>query len=102
MTIFVVTWARAIGGDEIPTDCFCGCVGTFTSLARAKECMRQDVADTVQEIRDGFKDQDDLEIFESSFREEDGDIYYEFSYETPDNSSRVEFYYAVQESEVED
>lgn len=36
MLIYAVTWSRAIGGDEIPTDCFCGCAGTFTSLARAK------------------------------------------------------------------
>lgn len=101
MTIYVVTWARAIGGDEIPTDCFCGCVGTFTSLERAKDCMRQDVESTILDIKDGFEEQDDLETFESSYREEDGGFYYEFEYETGDGS-RVQFYYSVLESEVED
>lgn len=101
MNVYVVTWSRAIGGDEIPTDCFCGCVGTFTSLLRAKDCMRQDVASTIQDIRDGFEEQDDLELFESSFRESDEDFAYEFEYEAGDGS-RVQFYYSVQESEVED
>ena len=101
MLIYVVTWSRAIGGDEIPTDCFCGCVGTFTSLARAKDCMRQDVALTLQDIEDGFEEQDDLETFESTFRKDEGDFYYEFEYEAGDGS-RVQFYYSVQESEVED
>jgi hypothetical protein len=101
MVIYVVTWSRAIGGDEIPTDCFCGCVGTFTSLARAKDCMRQDVALTLQDIEDGFEEQDDMETFESTFKEDEGDFYYEFSYEALDGS-RVQFYYSVQESEVED
>ena len=59
MVIYVVTWSRAIGGDEIPTDCFCGCVGTFTSLSRAKDCMRQDVDSTILDIKDGFEEQDD-------------------------------------------
>ena len=101
MSIFVVTWSRAIGGDEIPTDCFCGCVGTFTSLVRAKDCMRQDVASTIQDLRDSFEEQDDLELFESSFRESDEDFAYEFEYEAGDGS-RVQFYYSVQESELED
>jgi hypothetical protein len=101
MLIYVVTWSRAIGGDEIPTDCFCGCVGTFTSLARAKDCMRQDVALTLQDIEDGFEEQDDMETFESTFRKDEGDFYYEFEYEAGDGS-RVQFYYSVQESEVED
>lgn len=101
MNVFVVTWSRAIGGDEIPTDCFCGCVGTFTSLARAKDCMRQDVASTIQDLRDDFEEQDNLELFESSFRESDEDFAYEFEYEAGDGS-RVQFYYSVQESEVED
>lgn len=101
MIIYVVTWSRAIGGDEIPTDCFCGCVGTFTSLARAKDCMRQDVANTILDIKEGFEEQDDLETFESTFRESDEDFAYEFEYEAGDGS-RVQFYYSVQESEVED
>lgn len=101
MNIFVVTWSRAIGGDEVPTDCFCGCVGTFTSLARAKDCMRQDVANTILDIKEGFEEQEDLESFDSSFREDDGDFYYEFSYEALDGT-RVQFYYSVQMSEVED
>lgn len=101
MVIYVVTWSRAIGGDEIPTDCFCGCVGTFTSLSRAKDCMRQDVALTLQDIEDGFEEQDDMETFESTFRKDEGDFYYEFEYEAGDGS-RVQFYYSVQESEVED
>ena len=101
MIIYVVTWARAIGGDEIPTDCFCGCVGTFTSLSRAKDCMRQDVANTILDIKEGFEEQDDLETFESTFRKDEGDFYYEFEYEAGDGS-RVQFYYSVQESEVED
>ena len=101
MLIYVVTWSRAIGGDEIPTDCFCGCVGTFTSLSRAKDCMRQDVASTIQDIRDGFEENEELELFESTFRESDEDFAYEFEYEAGDGS-RVQFYYSVQESEVED
>lgn len=101
MNIFVVTWSRAIGGDEIPTDCFCGCVGTFTSLSRAKDCMRQDVASTILDIKDGFEEQDDLELFESTFRESDEDFAYEFEYEAGDGS-RVQFYYSVQMMEVED
>lgn len=101
MLIYVVAWSRAIGGDEIPTDCFCGCVGTFTSLARAKDCMRQDVANTILDIKEGFEEQDDLETFESTFRKSDEDFTYEFEYETGDGS-RVQFYYPVQESEVEE
>ena len=101
MVIYVVTWSRAIGGAEIPTDCFCGCVGTFTSLARAKDCMRQDVASTILDIKEGFEEQDDLETFESTFRKDEGDFYYEFSYEAGDGS-RIQFYYSVQESEVEE
>lgn len=100
-TIYVVIWSRAIGGDGIPTDCFCGCVGTFTSLVRAKDCMRQDVASTIQDIRDDFKEQEDLETFESTFKYEDDDFAYEFEYEAGDGS-RVQFYYSLQESEVED
>lgn len=101
MMIYVVTWGRAIGGDEIPTDCFCGCVGTFTSYDRARDCMRQDIDNTLLDIREGFEEQEDLELFETSFKYEDADFYYEFEYEAPDNS-RIQFYYTIQESEVEE
>ena len=93
------TWSRAIGGDEISTDCFCSCVGTFTSLAGSKDCMRQDVTNTILDIKEGFEQQDDLETFESTFMESDEDFAY-FEYEAGDES-RVQFYYSVQESEVE-
>lgn len=101
MRIYVVSWARAIGGDEIPTDCFCGCVGTFTSLVRAKDCMKQDIDNTILDIKDGFEEQDDLETFESSFKYREEPFSYEFEYEAGDGS-RVQFYYSVQESEVEE
>lgn len=101
MLIYVVTWSRAIRGDEIPTDCFCGCVGTFKSLARAKDCMRQDIENTILDIKEGFEEQDDLETFESTFRYTDDDFAYEFEYEAGDGS-RVQFYYSLQESEVEE
>lgn len=101
MNVYVVTWARALGGDEIPTDCFCGCIGTFTSLSSAKAAMRNDIALVIQDIRDSFEEQDDLESFDSSFKEDDGDFTYEFEYEAEDGS-RIQFYYSIQESEVED
>jgi hypothetical protein len=101
MRIYVVVWSRAIGGDEIPTDSFCGCVGTFTSFPAAWEAMKHDIDSMVLEIKDGFEEQEDLELFESSFLFRDEGHNYEFEYETPDGS-RVQFYYSIQESEVED
>jgi hypothetical protein len=101
MNIFVVTWSRAIGGDEVPTDCFCGCVGAYSTLAAAKDSMRHDVALTLHDIEESFEEQDDMEQFESTFREDDGDFYYEFSYEALDGT-RVQFYYSVQMMEVEE
>ena len=91
MLIYVVTWSRVSGGDQIPIDCFCSCVGTFTSLARAKDCMGHDVASTILDIKQGFEEQDDLETFQSTFRKFDEDFTYEFEQEGGDGS-RVQFY----------
>ena len=69
-------------------------------LLQDQRCMRQDVVNTILDIKESFEEQDDLETFESTFRKSDEDFTYEFEYETGDGS-RVQFYYSVQESEVE-
>ena len=101
MSIYVVNWARAIGGDSIPTDAFCGCVGAYTTLTKARESMLQDIHTMLQDIRDGFEDEEDLINFEASLKYSDDDFCYEIDYEAPDGT-RVQFYYLIQEVDIED
>lgn len=101
MSIYVVNWARAIGGDGIPTDAFCGCVGAYTSLPKARDGMLQDIHTMLQDIRDGFEDEDDLIDFEASLKCSDEDFFYEIDYEAPDGAL-VQFYYSIQEVDIED
>lgn len=101
MSIYVVNWARAIGGDGIPTDAYCGCVGVYTSLPKARESMLQDIHAMLQDIRDGFEDAEDLIDFEASLKCSDGDFFYEIDYKAPDGAL-VQFYYSIQEVDNED
>ena len=100
MSIYVVSWSRALGGDDIPTDAFCGVLGAFTDLSKAKQCMRHDVDAMLEEIRNGFEDDEDLDDFENSLSFSDDDFFIEIDYTTPDNT-RVQWYYSVQEVDVE-
>lgn len=101
MSIYVVNWARAIGGAGIPTDAFCGCVGAYTTRFKARESMLQDIHTMLQDIRDGFEDEEELIDFEASLKYYDSDFYYEIDYEAPDGAL-VQFYYSIQEVDIED
>lgn len=101
--IYTVSWARALGGDEAPVDAFCGCAGAFTDFKKACECLENEKVKLIEELRDDFKDPDDLEIFEKSLMIT-GSIdegYYEIDYDTPDDN-RVQWYFTAQETVLED
>lgn len=101
--LWVITWSRAIGGDEIPTDAFGGCSGVFRNFEAARVCFEAEKDYMVGSLRKDFSE-DDLAIFEDSLRVEGGsglkeeNYSYEIDYTTPDDS-RVQYYISLEQIE---
>jgi hypothetical protein len=101
MTIYIVNWARAIGGDGTPVDAFTGCAGAFIDRKQAEACLEREVESLLADFR-SMDDLDDRMLFEQSLRIDryDCEFVVEIDYTAPDGSD-VEWYFTINEEEVE-
>ena len=102
MTLYTVSWARAIGGDGVPVDAFSGCAGAFTDSKRAEVCLQKEVDALLAELHN-TDDLDDRMLFEQSLRIT-GDVSewsVEVDYSTPDDTD-MEWYFTINEVELEE
>ena len=101
MTIYTVNFARAIGGDGIPTEAFACCVKAFTDEKLAEECLQKEVESLLAELHN-TDDPDDRWQFEQSLRIS-GDVSewsIDVDYTTPDDTD-VEWQFTINEVEVD-
>ena len=101
--IYTVAWSRALGGDDMPVDAFCGIAGAFTKYKKACECLEHEKVKLLDELRTDLTDPDDRAVFENSLIIS-GSIdegYYEITYDTVDDN-RVQWYFTAQETILED
>ena len=94
--IWVVTWARAIGGTL--ADAFAGAEEAYTDFDEALKALTRCKDETLRELREGFKDSEESAAFENSLHVYGGEAeeYYEIDYTLFDETS-VEFYMSIQE-----
>lgn len=100
--MYVVTVARAFGGDDRPADAFGYCIGVFAKKKTALEKIKTAVEDFLKELRASF-DEDELPEFEKSLQVVDNfelGWNMQVDYEAPDGTL-VELYYRAEECAVE-
>ena len=61
MKLWTVNWSRAMGGDEMPTDAFCGCAGVFRNPSEARNCLEEEKDRFLKSLDTDFDDEDELE-----------------------------------------
>ena len=103
MRLWTVTWARALGGDELPTDAFCGCAGVFHSPSAARNCLEEEKDRLIKSFDTDFDDEDELAEVKKHLQiaGSRGEEFYEIDYTAPDDT-RIQWYFAVNEVELED
>ena len=101
--MYVITVARAFGGDDRPADAFGYCLGIFSKKKKAFEKLKADVDDFINELKAGCEEEEDRAELESSLRVYDNlddGWSIEVDYEALDGTL-VEVYYRVEEMDVE-
>mgnify|MGYP003289314994 CR=1 FL=1 len=103
MKLWTVNWARALGGDDIPTDAFGGCIGVFSSHSEARNKLEQEKELFLLSLCADIEDEDDLAEIKNSLQITGsyGEEFYEIDYTAPDNT-RVQWYITINEVELED
>jgi flavin-dependent dehydrogenase len=93
--IWVVSWARALGGDEIKADAYAGTEGAYTSFGDALKALTKCKDELISGIYEGIEDPEDKEL-EIQVYGSEHEEYYEINYTTPDDTL-IEFYIGLQE-----
>lgn len=103
MKLCTVNWARAMGGDDMPTDAFCGCAGVFRSRSEARNKLEQEKDWFIRSLGSDIEDEDDLAEMMNSLRVTGsyGEEFYEIDYTAPDDT-RIQWYITINEVELED
>ena len=93
--IWVVSWARAIGGDETPVDAYVGTEGAYTEFGDALKALTKCKDELISGIYESMdpEERDQLEMQVSGSEHEE---YYEIDYTAP-NDTLIEFYIGLQE-----
>jgi hypothetical protein len=94
--IWVVTWARAIGGTL--ADAYAGAEEAYTDFNEALKALTRCKDETLRDLREGFENTEETAAFENSLQVYGGEAeeYYEIDYTLFDETS-VEFYMSIQE-----
>ena len=103
MKLWTVNWARALGGDDMPTDAFAGCAGVFHSPSAARNKLEDEKDWFIRSLGSDIEDEDDhAEVMKSlQIAGSRGEEYYEIDYTAPDNT-RIQWYITINEVELED
>lgn len=96
--IWVVSWARALGGDETPVDAYVGTEGAYTSFGDALKALTKCKDELISGIYEGIEDLEDKDKLSESFQVygSEQEEYYEIDYTAPDDTL-IEFYVGLQE-----
>lgn len=103
MKLWTVNWGRTMGGDEMPTDTFCGCAGVFHSPSAARNKLEDEKDWFIRSLCSDIVDEEDFaEVMESlQTTGSRGEEYYAIDYTAPDNT-RIQWYITINEVELED
>lgn len=101
--IWVVSWARALGGNETPVDAYAGTEGAYTSFGDALKAMTHCKDEFLKEIIAAVEDSRDREVLEAGLRVygSEREEYYEIDYTNPNNLP-IEIYISVRETNLYD
>ena len=94
--IWVVSWARALGGEETPVDAYAGTEGAYTEFGDALKALTKCKNDLVSEIYEGIEDSEDRDQLKIQVSGSEHEEYYEIDYTAPDDTL-IEFYIGLQE-----
>ena len=94
--IWVITWARAIGGTL--ADAYAGAEDAYTDFNEALKALTRCKNETLCDLRESFDTPEELTAFENSLHVYGGEAeeYYEIDYSLFDETS-IEFYMSIQE-----
>ena len=94
--IWVVSWARALGGDETPVDAYAGTEGAYTEFGDALKALTKCKDDLISGIYEDIEDPEDKDQLEIQVSGSEHEEYYEIDYTAPDDT-QIEFYIGLQE-----
>ena len=94
--IWVVSWARALGGDETQVDAYAGTEGAYTEFGDALKALTKCKDELISGIYEGIEDPEDKDQLEIQVYGSEHEEYYEIDYTAPDDTL-IEFYIGLQE-----
>ena len=94
--IWVVSWARALGGDETQVDAYAGTEGAYTEFGDALKALTKCKDELVSGIYEGIVDMEDKDRLEIQVYGSEHEEYYEIDYTAMDETS-IEYYIGLQE-----
>ena len=98
--VYIICWARAMGGDGIPTDASAGSDGVYINREQALKALTKSKDEWISVIYDAEEVEDkdliskSLQVYGSEAEE-----FYEIDYTAPDDTS-VEIHITLQEADL--
>ena len=96
--IWVVSWARALGGDDTPVDAYSGSEGAYTEFGDALKALTKCKNEWLSGIYEDTEEAEDKDMISESLTVSgsEQEEFYEIDYTAPDDTL-VEVYISLQE-----
>ena len=94
--IWVVSWARALGGDGTQVDAYAGTEGAYTEFGDALKALTKCKDELLSGIYECIEDPEDRDKLAIQVYGSEHEEYYEIDYTASDDTS-IEFYVGMQE-----
>lgn len=99
--VWIVSWARALGGDGMPVDAHAGSDGVYLNKEQALKALTKSKDEWISLIYENTEEAEDKDLISKSLQiyGSEAEEFYEIDYTAPDDSL-VEVYITLQEADL--
>lgn len=97
--VYIICWARALGGDGMPVDASAGSDGVYINKEQALKALTKSKDEWISVIYENTEDAEDKDLISESLQVygSEAEEFYEIDYTAPDDSL-VEVHITLQEA----
>lgn len=99
--VYIVCWARALGGDGLPVDASAGSDGVYINREQAIKALTKSKDEWISVIYENLDDAEDKDMISKSLQVygSEAEEFYEIDYTAPDDSL-VEIHITLHETDL--
>ena len=99
--VYIICWARALGGDGMPVDASAGSDGVYINREQARKALTKSKDEWISVIYENLDDAEDKDMISKSLQVygSEAEEFYEIDYTAPDDSL-VEIHITLHETDL--